>query len=225
MPRKNVPPEIKSEKIGPYRLLQGGAGLKLTADSVLLADFIPPLKESDSIIELGCGAGALLLLLAWKCGASKITGVEIEGKAASLAADNIALNGLVERVGVLKSDYRALEGVFHKGSFNAVVSNPPYMKKGACRVSPKKERALARSEVEGEISDLIAVSKYLAGDDGKIFYVFPVTRLFEMLSGIRAAGLRPLRLRFARTNRSKPAKIFLLEAGRQGELTIEEEVY
>ncbi|MBI5491460.1 MAG: methyltransferase [Deltaproteobacteria bacterium] len=224
MPRKNVPPEIKSGKIGPYRFLQGGAGQKLTADSVLLADFIPPLKETDSIIELGCGAGALLLLLAWKSRASKITGIEIEGKAASIAADNIALNGLDDRVGVLKSDYREIEGVFPKGSFNAVVSNPPYMKKGACRISPTKERALARSEVEGEISDLIAVSKYLVADGGKVYFVFPVARLFEMLGCLRAAGLRPLRLRFARVSKAKPAKIFLLEAGMQGELTIEEEV-
>ncbi len=225
MPRKTVPSTGDLEKIGPYRLLQKGAGQKLTADSVLLADFLPPLKESDNIIELGSGSGALLLLLAWKTKAFKIAGAEIEKESASVAAGNIELNNLSERVSVINRDYRELPNVFAQRSFKVVLSNPPYMKKGSGRISPKKERALARSEIAGGLEDLIKISKYLIGDNGKIFYVFPVSRLFEMLNRLREAGLKPLRLKFVRTSPLRPAKVFLIEAGRQGELKIEEEVY
>lgn len=216
--------DTATERIGPYSFIQG-SGQKVTNDPLLLADFVLPLGKGDQVIDLGTGAGIIPFLLASKSRAKRITGVEIDRGACSVFERNIADNGLDGMVGAVLSDYRDLKSIFNEGSFSLVVANPPYIKAGAGRVSPKTERAAARSEVKGSLKELIDISKYLAGEKGRIAYVFPVARLFEMLDEVRGTGLKVRRLRFIHTSRSRPAKLFLIEAGQEGGLVIEEPVY
>ncbi len=204
------------ERIGPYVFLQDGTGQKLTGDTVLLSEFIPPVKSENSVIELGAGAGALLLLLAWKTEASRMVGVEIDAKASLLAQRNMAQNGLSTRVEVINADYRTLPGMFGEGAFDVVVSNPPYGKAGSGRQCRTSERDAARREVHGTLRELIGVSRHLAGKDGRIFYVFTATRLKEMLRELEGAGLRPTRLSFKLNAGEEKPKVFLVEAGQAG---------
>ncbi|MBI5643885.1 MAG: methyltransferase [Deltaproteobacteria bacterium] len=228
MPDFESTPPLRNEaveKIGPYTFSQEGTGQRLTQDPMLLADFALPLKKEDSVMDIGTGAGVIPLLLAWKSAVSEIVGVEIDGLAAELAVRNVEENRLASRIRIVKRDFRDLKEEFSEGSFSLVVSNPPYIKKGSGRVSPGKERAIARSEVHGELKELLAISKYLIGKGGRVCYVFPVARLFEMLKEVREAGLKARRLRFIHTSPKKAAKLFLIEAGYGGELFIEEPVY
>ncbi|MBI5238544.1 MAG: methyltransferase [Deltaproteobacteria bacterium] len=200
------------ERIGPYAFFQDETGQRLTGDTVLLSEFIPAIDSGNSIIDLGAGAGALLLLLAWKTEASRIVGVEIDENASALARRNIEENGLSGRVEVINADYRTLPDMFGEGAFNIIVSNPPYGKAGSGRQCAAHERNAARSEVYGALRDLIAVSKHLAGKDGRIFYVFTAARLKEMLRELEDAGLRPARLSFKINAGEKKPKVFLVEA-------------
>ncbi len=214
----------KIEQIGPYSFIQG-SGQKVTNDPLLLVDFVLPLNVDDQVIDLGTGTGIIPFLLASKSRAKRITGVEIDREACSVFERNIADNRLEGGVEAVFADYRDLKSIYKEGSFALVVANPPYIKAGAGRVSPKTERAVARSEVKGTLRELIEISKYLAGEKGRIAYVFPVARIFEMLDEVRGAGLKVRRLRFNRTSRLKPAKLFLIEAGQEGDIAIEEPVY
>lgn len=212
------------ESLGPYFFIQRKAGHRLTSDSVALSEFASSsLTENDTVIDLGTATGAIALLLAWKSAAKSITGVEIDRGAFETASRNVEANGLDERVKVINADYRDLPAVFPEGSFSAVVSNPPYTKAGTGRVSPDKERAIGRSEVMGGLSDLLKVSVHLAGKAGKIFYVFPTSRLSEMMEEASSFGLNVRRLRFLRTGPEKNASLFLVELGGQGGLAIEEQ--
>ena len=49
---------------------------KLTTDTVLLADFAE-IGRAQRGADLGCGSGALMLLLLWRDGRLKMTGVEL----------------------------------------------------------------------------------------------------------------------------------------------------
>jgi len=213
--------KVAIEKIGPYSFIQG-SGQKVTNDPLLLVDFVLPLNDNDRVIDLGTGAGIIPFLLASKSPVKQITGVEIDREACSFFERNIAENGLEHRVEAVFADYRGLKSIYTEGSFSLVVANPPYIKAGAGRVSPEKQRAVARSEVKGTLKELIDISKYLVGKKGRIAFVFPVARLFEMLGEARVAGLKVRRLRFVHTqSRLKPAKLFLIEAGQEGKLVIE----
>ncbi|MBW7956592.1 MAG: methyltransferase [Deltaproteobacteria bacterium] len=211
------------ERLGPYFFVQRKAGQRLTGDSVELAEFaIPALHEDDSIIDIGTGTGAIPLILAWKSRAGKITGVEIDEEAAGTAMKNVESNGLAGRVDIVNRDLRELREAYDEGSFTAVIGNPPYGKTGAGRISPKRERAAARAEVHGGLSDLISISAYLTGRKGRVFYVFPTARLPEMLSELGKAGFRPARMRFLGGKQGRPPKLFLIEAGKEGGMEIEQ---
>lgn len=221
--RPFVTDEETLESLGPYFFIQRKTGLRLTSDTVSLAEFASEtLTENDTVIDLGAATGAIALLLAAKTKAKSITGVEVDEKAFETALRNVEANGLGGRVSVVNADYRDLPSRYQEGSFTTVVSNPPYTKAGTGRVSPKKERAAAMCEVMGSLSDLVRVSKYLAGDSGKIFYVFPVSRLAEMFQEACARGLNVRRLRFLRGAPGKKASVFFVELGRDGGCVLEE---
>lgn len=216
-----------AEELGPYLFIQKKPGHRLTVDSVLLSDFLPELKKTDSVVDLGAGTGAIPLILSYKTPVERITGVEVDPESATLARRNVTANGLQTRITILERDFRDLKDDFPEGSFTVVVSNPPYMKAGTGRVSPYRGRDAARCELHGGLKDLVAVSRHLAGKKGRIYFVFPVSRLFEMLGELKKAGLKTGRLRFVHTDEKRPAKLFLIEAGRgEGiDLKIEEPLF
>ncbi len=211
------------EELGPYLFRQKKNGHRLTVDTVLLADFLPGLEKTDSVIDLGTGTGALPLILSEKTPVEQITGVEVDGVAASIARRNVEANGLETRITILERDFRDLKDGFPEGSFSVVVSNPPYIKAGTGRVSPHKGRDAARCELLGGLRDLVAASKHLAGEKGRVYFVFPVKRLFEMLGELRVVGLKTGRLRFVHTDEKKEAKLFLIEAGRGADIMLKME--
>lgn len=225
------PPSVSAdetvEELGPYFFIQKKPGHRLTVDSVLLTDFLPQIKKTDSVIDLGTGTGAIALMLAYKTPAARIVGVEVDPASAQIARRNVSVNGLLERVTIIEGDYRDLKDRYSEGAFEVVVSNPPYVKSGSGRISPYRGRDAARSELFGGLADLVEAAAYLAGPTGRVYFVFPVERLFEMLGEIRQRGLRTGRLRFVHTDKVKRAKIFLIEAGRDVsvKLKIEEPLY
>lgn len=216
------PPII--EHIGPYSFTQPINGQRITTDTLCLLDFMLPLvKPEDTVIDLGTGAGVMPLMLAARTASKHIVGIEIDSQASALAAKSVATNKLEEIITIINADFRKAVDTFDEGSFSVVVSNPPYRKAGAGRQSHDKARETGRAET-ATLKELLSVSRHLAGNSGKVFFVFPVSRLFEMLRDGKMAGLTPRRLRFVHTKEDKAAKFFLIEFGRSGGLIIEEPV-
>lgn len=209
------------EHIGPYSFTQPTCGQRITTDTLCLLDFMLPLGHDETVIDLGTGAGVIPLMLAAKSPAIRIVGVEIDPQASALAEKNVAANNLENRITIINKDLREAANTFAQGSFSIVTSNPPFRKAGTGRQSPDKKRELARAET-ATLKELISVSRDLAGRDGRIFYVFPVARLFEMLKEGKTAGLTPRRIQFVHTKADIAARFFLIELGRSGALIIEE---
>lgn len=225
MRRPDITEQETIESLGPYFFIQRKAGHRLTSDSIALAEFAAQsLSEKDSLIDIGTGAGAIPLLLAWKTNIKGMTGVEVDKLAAGTAARNVEANGLAGRVDIVNADYRDLASMYPEGAFTAVVSNPPYAKAGTGRMSPNEQRAIARSEVLGSLPELVEVARHLAGSSGKIFFVFPVSRLAEMLVEAQKRGLKVRRLRFVHTGKGSE-RFFLVEFGSAGGLEIEEPLF
>lgn len=196
--------------LGRFDFQQGKRGLRLTTDTVLLARFVRR-EESAPIIDLGCGYGPIPLLLSDAFGDCHITGVEIDAETAAIASRNVEVNGLKHKISILNADIRALPDSFPGGSFPIVVSNPPYMKLGSGRVSKDRQRAIARSELTCTLAELIRTSAHLAGDAGRIFFVYVADRFDEMMEEARRAGLAPVRVRFIHTVPNRRSARFLIE--------------
>lgn len=226
MKRPEADSEETIESLGLYFFIQRKAGHRLTNDAISLASFAAEfLSDDDTVIDLGTATGAIPLILSHTTNVKHITGVEVDEAASITARKNVDGNGLADKIEILNADYRTLVGKYPEGTFSAIISNPPYTKAGTGRVSPEKERAAGRYEVFGGLSDLVRVSSHLAGRSGRIFYVFPVSRLQEMLEEARISGLKVRRLRFVHTGRDKKASLFLIELGRLGGLLLEEPLF
>lgn len=215
-------------EIGHYKFYQFEPSHKLTSVTVLLCDFLGKVPQGSKVVDLGTGSGPIPLLLTLKSDARDITGVEISSNLIEIAEKNINENSLEKKIKLVNSDWRNLYDTFSFGSFDYVVSNPPYMKLGSGRISDDKDRAGARAEIYGDMSDIIKVSKHLAGDSGRIYFVYPIGRLEQLEELIGKEGLSVGRFKYIYTKedsfKNDSPKFFLIEFGVDCEFEKEEGV-
>lgn len=198
------------DDIGPFKIIQKKKGCRWTEDSIHLAEFALPISKNDTVLDIGAGSGIIPLILAYKSPVENIIGVEIQDDLAELAMRNVKINNLSKRIKILKNDYRTLKDVFKRKRFSVILSNPPYIPIKSGRVSPDTERAIARQEILGTLKELVHISKYLLKSNGRILYIYPITRLKEVVSALNNEGLKVVRIKFAGSG--KRVKLFLIEA-------------
>jgi tRNA1Val (adenine37-N6)-methyltransferase len=203
------------------RIIQPRDGYRFSLDPLLLADFAK-IGEGERVIDLGTGSGVIPLVLARQCGSAEIVGVELQEQMAELAQRNVRLNWLSERIGIVGSDILSLRQRFPVSSFNLVVANPPYRKPGSGRISPKAGRDKARHETTAGLTDFLCAAKYLVRPDGRICFIYHVSRLPELFAEALLLKLTPIRLRMVHGSAPAAARMVLLELskGRRKELEV-----
>lgn len=196
-----------------YKIIQKKNGYRFSDDSVQLANFILPLKPTDSVIDLGTGSGVIPLILTQKSQVQNIVGIEIQEGLSDIAKRNVELNNLSSRIRIIEGDFRAITDnkLFKSNSFSVVISNPPYTQFKTGRVSPFSEKATAKMEFACTLRELIKISKHLMAENGRIAYIYPVARLQEMLSIIEDDSLELVRREFISPKGNGTVKRFLIE--------------
>lgn len=198
---------------GHVRVFQSKKGYRFSIDSILLAHFIH-LKRHANTIELGCGNGVILLILAKRFPGLTFTGLEIQEKLVLLTQKNIQLNHLEDRVKVMSGDARAYNKIFQPRTFDTVLFNPPYRKLNSGRVNPHQERALAKHEIAGSLEDFLKASSYLLKSSGSVFSIYPAKRLAELIYLFRRNSIEPKRMKLVFSDMTSDAE-FVLAEGRK----------
>jgi release factor glutamine methyltransferase len=85
-----------------------------------------PARQGACIADLGTGTGAILLALLSELHGAVGIGTDISQEALGTARANAARAGLADRASFIRCDYAA--GL--TGSFDLIVSNPPYVRSG-----------------------------------------------------------------------------------------------
>jgi tRNA1Val (adenine37-N6)-methyltransferase len=201
-------------RLGGLRIIQNRVGYRFSLDPVLLCAFAR-IAPGQKVCDLGTGCGIIPLLLAQLTTAVSIIGVEIQPELADRARRSVGINRLQDQVVIVESDLRRIREVLRAESCQAVVANPPYRPLTQGRLSPRTERARARHEVHGGLSDFLHAARWLLGTGGSFFIVYLAERLAELLAGMRQAGLEPKRLRCIHSRNGEEARMVLLE-GRKG---------
>jgi tRNA1Val (adenine37-N6)-methyltransferase len=196
-------------------LLQEKHGYRFSLDAVLLAG-LTTIRPGERVIDLGTGCGIILLLLACRFSDCTLTGVEFQSTLARLAEKNVRLNELTERVRIIQADVRTLPPHFPPGSFEVVLSNPPYRPLASGRLNPITEKAIARHELSGSLKTVAEAAHYLLAHGGRFYLIYPAWRLVTLCWTLRNHGLEPKTLRLVHSWDGEPASLVWAEARKGG---------
>ena len=197
---------MKTEQLGPYALSWPEEVFPLGGDTLALGEFAT-VKPRWRVCDLGTGSGALLLLLARRTEGLSLTGVELDPLSARTARDNLARNGLEGQI--LEGDLRNI--TLPAGSFDLVVSNPPYFP-----VNAGKSGGPARSEEGCTLAQLCAAAGRLVKNGGRFALCHRPDRLCDVLCALREHCLEPKRLKLLAHAPGHPPSLLLVEGVRQG---------
>ncbi len=90
---------------------------------VLVEEALQRLGEAGNLLDVGTGSGAIAIAVAHERPAVKVTAIDCSPPALAMARANAERHGLAERILFREADLAALPA----GSFDVVVSNPPYI--------------------------------------------------------------------------------------------------
>ncbi|MGY9046208.1 hypothetical protein P775_25675 [Puniceibacterium antarcticum] len=167
---------------GRLRLFQPRQGYRSGIDPVLLAASVPA-RAGESVLDLGCGAGAALLCLGSRVAGLQLWGAELQPGYAALADRNAALNGLEAQI--VTADLNALPAPLSQMQFTHVIANPPFFDP-ARRTSasdPGRETGLAEGS---PLADWVAIAARRTAPGGTVTMIQSAERLPDLAAGMIA---------------------------------------
>ncbi len=194
---------------GRLRLLQPLKGYRAATDPVLLAAACLA-EPGQSVLDLGCGAGAAALCLGRRVPGLQLAGLELQPDYADLARRNADRNGITLEVhdGDLARMPKAL-----RHDFDHVMANPPYYAPGGSP-SPVPGRARAM-QVDTPLADWVTAASRRLKPGGRLTLICGADGLPQILAAmgtkLGSAAVLPLAAREGR-----PALRVILSARKGG---------
>jgi tRNA1(Val) A37 N6-methylase TrmN6 len=189
--------------VGPYRIFQRRNGHRHGLDDAATAWYAlqktPPVKRT---LDLGTGVGTVGLAVLWGLGpAAELTCVEAQEISYRLLTENIAGNGLNERVRPIHGDLRTLD---LGERFALITGSPPYFPLGTGSLPEDSQKAHARFELRGDLGDYARAAKRHITEDGLFVFCFPFQQKSRGMKLVTDAGFRLITIRDVVPIRSKP---------------------
>lgn len=198
-----------------YKIWQDSSEFSYTTDAVFLGHF-PHLVRQAQVLELGCGTGAVSLLLTGR-GAAHVTAIDCNAKITRLLRRSVEDNGLQEKVAVLDGDIRSIKDFVRPESMDLIVANPPYRKDGNMR----KVGTAACHELTASLEDFFRAATFAVRYRGRFALVQLPERFTEAMGLAAKYGLQPKKLQWVHSVADKPAWIFLVEMVKGGSYGLE----
>ncbi len=173
---------------GRLQVLQPEKGYRAGIDAVMLAAAVPA-APGDHVLDVGAGVGVASLCLASRLADVKVTGLEIQRALAGAALENTKRNKLEARVKVIegsaaeKAAILAIKDVAY-GSFDHVMTNPPFYEADKVWNSPDESKATAHMLEDVSLGEWMRVTCAMAKPKGTVTIVHRADALPELLKGI-----------------------------------------
>ncbi len=182
---------------GRLNILQPREGYRAATDPVFLAAAVPA-RAGETVLELGCGAGAALACLLHRVPVLA-TGLELQQEYADLARQNMARNGLAAEI--VQGDLAEMPESIRAQSFDHVIMNPPFFE--ATRHSAPENSGKSVAFVEGEagLERWLLAGMKRVKPLGWLTIIHRAERLGGILAGLGKAGdvhILPLAARIGR---------------------------
>lgn len=236
-----------------FSVINADAGLKVGTDGVLLGAVTtlpegtgdnPPGSPAGSgykILDIGTGTGLVALMLAQRLADRgnanaadtcpdgpdfKITGIEIDSKAADIAARNFEASPWAEHLSAIhrslqdfaddiyvaaEHDTEELTGA-GLGRYDLIVSNPPYFENSL--KAPDQQRSTARHTDTLSYRECVTFASDYLTPTGSLSLILPKQEEMHLIRFAASFGLYPSRIVDVKTTASKAPKRIIAELSR-----------
>lgn len=196
---------------GRVRLWQPRRGYRAGIDPVLLAAAVPA-RAGQSVLDLGCGAGAAALCVMGRVPGITGVGLELQPAYLALAERNAHQNNadFLPVAGDVADADRAVEW----RSFDHVIANPPYFRAGAHTAASDSGRQTALGETV-PLEGWIAMAARRLKPRGYFHMIQRTDRVPDMLAGC-AGRLGSLELLPLAPREGRSPELVILRARKDG---------
>ena len=126
-----------------------------------------------------------------------------------MAKRSIEYNKLENKIEIINSNILDLD--LKAGSFDAIVCNPPYKKKGSGIINENDSKQISRHEITASLDDFVKVASNLLNSKGSIYMVNRPERLADIFESFRKYKIEPKNLRMVHTNKDEAPKLVLVK--------------
>ncbi len=182
---------VESLGVGKFQIAQDSDLYRFTSDSVLLARFVRA-KKNEVVADFCAGSGIVgLHFFAENENVSSVTFFEMQASLAGLCRENIALNGLEEKMACEHMRVQDIPASYTE-KFSLILCNPPYERGGFAK--EREEIALCRKELSLTLGELSSCAARCLKFGGRLALIQRADRLAEALYTLHEAGLEPKRV-------------------------------
>ena len=196
---------------GKVTLFQPKTGYRAGIDPVLLAASVP-VRAGQSLLDLGCGAGAAALCVGARVPGVALTGVEQQAAYAALARRNGQANGVDFQV--IQADVAALPDALRQRQFDHVIANPPYFDPTRRSAATDAGREAALS-AQTPLAIWIETAARRLRAKGYLHLVLHISQMPEALAAC-SARLGSIEVLPVTARAGRPAHVILLRARMAG---------
>ena len=165
------------------KMFQSDEGYKTSSDAVLVSSLIHKIKNTDNILDVGSGTGGISLCLAHRFEKAQIIGFEIQEQLVELENKSAKANSF-QNLKYLIHDIGSKKAPLPYGSFNHVITNPPYTKNGS--KSPNKSKALAHNQENLTLEQWLKFCLKMLKPYGFLYLIHRADALDEILSALHS---------------------------------------
>lgn len=207
-------------------IIQKKKAFRFGIDAVLLANYAN-VKNNHTVIDLCTGTGIVPFIIAGKTKAKKVLGIEIQDEFVEMAHRSVEINNLQNRVDFMCADLKDTAVLKKLERADVVTVNPPYKLMNAGIKNATDKLTIARHEVLCNLENVIAASRILLKDNGRLYMVHRPERLADIFCLMRKYKIEPKRVQFVHPSAKKAPNIVLVEGQRDGGsfLKFEEPLY
>ncbi len=194
-----------------FKIVQDDELFKFSLDSILLAEFVEPLKPTEKVLDLCTGNGAIPLILSYYY-QNQMVAFEIQKYVSKLAKESVSLNHKENQIQIVQADIHNLKKYFPGNIFDVCIANPPYFKYQKSSIINQNDlKAKARHEITLTLEEIFQISKSALKENGIFYFVHLPERLEEILFLCEKYQLIAKNIQFIYTKNDKNATIVLVK--------------
>jgi tRNA1(Val) A37 N6-methylase TrmN6 len=178
--------------LGDWRIFQRLDGHRWSLDDLVTAAVAADEAKrcaAARVLDLGCGIGSVLMMVAWHLPEARGLGVEAQPLSCDLARRSLAYNGIASRVEVRCADLRDPGVLADEAPFDLVTGTPPYLDLGAGVVSGRPQRGPCCFEIRGGIEAYCGAAARALAAGGRFVACEAARQEARVAAAARAAGL------------------------------------